>query len=251
VATGRRRARSAGSPESGAATLGRVISAAVLCPHPPLLLRELGGLQDPVAALRGAALDAVREATAGATGVVVVGGHDAAGSFDAGLPVDVRRFGTTGSPPQRPGLPLSLGVGKRLLEDAGWAGPVELVAVTWQAEQGDVEALAEDLAGRADATVLLLLGDGSARRGDTAPGYVDERAFGFDDSLAEALAAGDAPALRDLDTALAEELMVLGGTSLRVLGALAVRQSSTPRAALTYRDDPFGVSYLVATWHLT
>jgi hypothetical protein len=225
-----------------------VISAAVLLPHPPLLLRELGGAQDPVAALREAAVAAVKAAVAGASSVVVVGGHDEDGDWSADAGVDVRRFGTTGDHPTRPGLPTSLGVGRRLLEEAGWDGPVELVAARWHAGPGPVAALAERLGARPDGTVLLVLGDGSARRGEKAPGYLDARAFGFDDAVASALAGGDVAALRDLDAVLAEELMVAGSTALRLLGAVAAVGGSTPVAAMTYRDDPFGVSYFVATW---
>jgi hypothetical protein len=141
-------------------------------------------------------------------------------------------------------------VGVRLLEEAGWQGPTELVAVPWHADGPTVEDVARDLAGRPDGTVLLVLGDGSARRGDTAPGYLDERAFPFDDAVATALADGDPAALHGLDTGLAEELMVLGSAALRVLGAVALAQGSAPRAALSYRDDPYGVSWFVATWHL-
>ena len=225
-----------------------MISAAVLLPHPPLLLRELGGAQDPVASLREAAVAAVRSAVAGASAVVVVGGHDQDGDWSADHPVDVRRFGTTGEHPARPGLPTSLGVGLRLLQEAGWDGPVELMAARWHAGPGPVAALAERLGDRPDGTVLLVLGDGSARRGEKAPGFLDDRAFGFDDTVAAALASGDAAALRDLDAGLAEELMVLGSTALRLLGSVAAGGGSTPVAAMTYRDDPFGVSYFVATW---
>ncbi len=37
----------------------------VVCPHPPLLLRELGGLADPVADLRASCRAAVGELVAG------------------------------------------------------------------------------------------------------------------------------------------------------------------------------------------
>jgi hypothetical protein len=225
-----------------------VITAAVLCAQPPLLLRELGGAADPVSALRAAALAAVRAATAGAARGLVVGGHDVAGTWDPALPVDSRRFGTTHLPPPRPALPLALGVATRLLGDAGWSGPVELRTLPWHATAPDVEALADEVGGRPDGTVLLVLGDGSARRGDKAPGYLDQRSFGFDDQLAAALADGDAAALRDLDACLAEELMVLGDAGFRLLGAVASARGSRPTASLTYRDDPFGVSYFVATW---
>jgi hypothetical protein len=225
-----------------------VITTAVLCPHPPLLLPGLGGAADPVAGLRAAATDAVRRATAAASAVVVVGPHDTAARWDPALPVDVRRFGTTAPAPQRPALPLSLGVGRRLLEEAGWDGPLDLLTVPWHATDDELDPVADDLAARPDGTALVLLGDGGARRGEKAPGYLDERAFGFDDALADALAGGDAPALRDLDPALAEELMVLGSAAFRLLGRLGDRQGGPARAALTHREDPFGVSYLVASW---
>jgi hypothetical protein len=260
-----------------------VITAAAICPFPPLLFRGLAGLQDPVADLRAAAIAAVRDLVAGAGRVVVVGPAESTGTWDASLPEDVRRFGTTADPVPS-GLPLSLGVGRRLLRDAGWSGPVELHGLGPDRD-GAVEALTAELAARPDGTVLLALGEGSARRGATAPGYLDERAFPFDDELARALAEGDARALRDLDAALAEELMVQGAAPFRLLGALALDQatatppSSTPHpvpaaepsstpypvpaaepsstpypvpaAELTYRDDPFGVTYLVATWRLS
>jgi hypothetical protein len=228
-----------------------VIRTAVLCPHPPLLLRELGGGQDPAVDLRKAALTAVSEAVAGASRVVVVGGHDVGGPWDPSTPVGVRRFGTTDPRPSRPGLPLSLGIGMRLLDEAGWSGPTDLLAVPWDADRATVEEVARDLATRPDGTVLLALGDGSTRRGDKAPGYLDPRSFPFDDDVAAALSAGDAQALADLDADLAADLMVLGATVLRVLGGLAVAQGVQPTASLSYRDDPYGVSWFVATWQLT
>ena len=228
-----------------------MIRTAVLCPHPPLLFRELGGEQDPAVDLRKAALAAVSEAVAGASHVVVIGGHDAGGHWDPSTSVDVRRFGTTDPPPSRPGLPLSLGVGMRLLDEASWSGPTDLLAVPWDADRVTVAEVARGLADRPDGTVLLALGDGSTRRGDKAPGYLDDRAFPFDADVAAALSTGDAQALAGLDADLAADLMVLGASVLRVLGGLAVAQGSRPTASLSYRDDPFGVSWFVATWQLT
>ena len=46
---------------------------------------------------------------------------------------------------------------------------------------------------------------------------------------------------------LARDLMVGGRSVLRLLGTLGLPDG--PEAAgLTYRDDPFGVSYFVARW---
>jgi hypothetical protein len=227
-----------------------VITAAALLPHPPLLLRELGGAQDPVAGLRTAAEDAVRTVTRGAGRVVVVGPADAARSWPADPAATVRGFGTTGRRAAGPALPLSLGVGRRLLADAGWTGPVELVSLTARPTAEQVDDLAVRLDAGGEATALLLLGDGSARRGTKAPGCLDERAFTFDDAVAAALAHGDAAALSDVDLVLAEALLATAGPVLRLLGAVALRRGTPPGAALTHREDPYGVSYLVATWTL-
>jgi hypothetical protein len=180
--------------------------------------------------------------------VVVVGAADEARAWPASSGFDLRRFGTTDARPARPGLPLSLGVGSRLLHDAGWSGDVSLLSVPWRPGPDDLDAVAESLTSRERRTAVLLLGDGSARRGESAPGYLDDRAFPFDDSVAKALADGDATALAELDPGLADELMVLGAAALRLLGRLAQRQPNPPQATLSYRDDPFGVSYFVATW---
>ncbi len=227
-----------------------MILAATLLPHPPLLFRPLGGVQDPVADLRAAALEAVRSATADADRVVVVGPADETRGWPADTPAGVHRFGGSREP-GAPGvpLPLSLGIGSSVLRDAGWSGPLELVSIGWDAGDAEVDRLAAALAQGAGRTALLLLGDGSARRGEKAPGYFDERAFGFDDAVAVALAAGDAAVLAGLDAGLAAELMVLGRSTLRLLGLVALRAPGRVTGpALTYRGDPFGVSYFVATW---
>lgn len=157
---------------------------AVLCPHPPLLFRELGGVDDPVIELREACATSVADLVGTQPEVVlVVGGADSHGSFDRASRPDVRGFGTT-APREAVGerLPLSLGVGRRLLDEAGWAGPTRLVAVPWLASTADLEVALDDLldqAGPGRPVGLLLLGDGSARRGENAPGFVDPRAFPF------------------------------------------------------------------------
>jgi hypothetical protein len=60
---------------------------------------------------------------------------------------------------------------------------------------------------------VVALGDGSARRSEKAPGYVDPRAAAHDADVAAALAGGDAEGL------------------------------------LLHDEAPYGVGYLVALWH--
>lgn len=225
--------------------------AAAVCPHPPLLFRELNGAQDAVANLRAACLRAVEEVVEGAERVVLVGGGRTAQAWDPGVEAHVAEFGGPGPRTVGPALPLSLRVGRRLLDEVGWTGPVEPLSVPWDATDSEVQVLAASLVSRPERIGVVALGDGSARRGPTAPGFIDERAFPFDDGLAEALARGDARALLDLDRRLAEELMVLGRAAFAVVGALALTQLGEAdglRPELRYRDDPFGVSYFVAQW---
>lgn len=219
----------------------------VLCPHPPLLVRSLGGQQDPGAELRAACHAAVsRMVAADPDRMVVVGPAAEAGPWD-GLALDVRRFGTAlPRPGTADGLPLSLGIGRMLLEDCGWSEKTELVGVGWDAADRDLVEVAGRLTGGSGGTGVLLLGDGSARRSEKAPGFLDPRAFGYDDLVADALAGGDAPALRDLDLDLGRDLMVGGRSVFRLLGLLAGGRPVT--ATLDFRDDPFGVSYFVARW---
>jgi hypothetical protein len=220
----------------------------VLCPHPPLLFRELGGLTDPVTDLRAACAAAVRSALDRRPDrVVVVAAVPDPAAVDPAAAPDVRRFGTTG-PRTGPGLPLALGVGRRLLDDAGWTGPTELVGLDVDAGRSELAELARGLAACEEPTVVLLLGDGSARRDEKGPGMLDERAFGFDAEVVDAVRRTDARTLAELDPVLAGELMVLGRAAFRLLGELGLALPGPVAAEVSHESDPFGVLYLVATW---
>jgi hypothetical protein len=251
-----------------------MLDAVVVCPHPPLLLRELCGAQDAVPDLRAACAEGLAGALAGPPGsgaptVVVVGGAGTAGSWDPALPDRTSDFGMTGprtaSSPV-PELPLSLTVGRRLVREAGWDGPLHLRSVSWDADGDEVAATGRDLvalslvpdAERTDVAtagvarvVLVVMADGGARRGDKAPGYLDERAFGFDTAIEEALRTGDAATLRDLDRGLSRQLMVCGRPAYAVLGSTVCQTGLQARGELLYSDDPYGVQYTVARWRLT
>ena len=118
----------------------------------------------------------------------------------------------------------------------------ELGASGGRAGSGDPGAL-----GRARArngAVMLVMGDGSARRSVSAPGHLDDRAVPFDDAVERAVRDGDLAALGALDPGLARELMVTGRPAWQVLaGAWGPEK---PATQVRYADDPFGVAYLVA-----
>jgi hypothetical protein len=182
-----------------------------------------------VVALGGPAAPPPRPTGAAAVGSGVVGPAGGAGS--GGVVGPAGQAGSTG-------LPLALTLGAWLLAGAPAAG----VAVAPEADPAEVAAA---LSGP-DRIGLLVMGDGSARRSEGAPGYVDPRAAGFDAAVAAALGGGDAAVLRDLDAALGMELLAAGVPAWRVAGHAAT--GSAVDAELLYDAAPYGVGYLVATW---
>lgn len=221
-----------------------IISAAI-CPAPPLLARELTGT-DPVAPeLRQACLDATVALLADAPEVVTVVGVAAeTRPWPADGGPDLAAYGpglVSGEPP----VPLSLGLGTRLLDQAGYSGRRELQSVGEQEPAAACAALGARLASTAARVALVVMADGSARRGLKAPGYLDERSFPFDATVEAAVRAGDLAALLALDPVLAAELMATGRAGWQVLaGAMNGRR---PTTEIRYCDDPFGVAYLVAS----
>ena len=183
-----------------------------------------------------------RHAQEAGTGRVAEFGADAAGSL-AGFGVDW----TTGA--GEPVLPLSLTIGRWLLERGGLLGPgarVLLRAVPADAPTATCLELGRDLARRARRVAMLAMGDGSARRSTKAPGYLDPRAQRYDADVAAALASADSAQLARLDPALSAELMAAGRASWQVLaGAAAGGQF---RGQLHQVAAPYGVGYLVASW---
>ena len=98
---------------------------------------------------------------------------------------------------------------------------------------------------------LVVVGDGSAKRTEQAPGHVDADAGPFDEEVAAALAAVDVGGLLGLEPGRARRLMAegrapwqLAAGAVRAVGAAAVRW----RGEVTYDEAPYGVGYLVASW---
>ncbi len=228
-----------------------MLVAAAFCPHPPALIPDLAaGAVVELEPLRAACRAALDELVATAPDLVVVVGADqtrrehgqsAVGSL-APFGVD-RRAGRGSGPPE---LPLSLTVGAWLLDLIGWNGRRTYQGVEPAATPAECAELGAALALRADRVALLVMGDGSARRTPSAPGFVDARAVTFDSSVAAALATGDSNALGVLDPVEADELLVAGRAAWQVLvGACG---DDVPDAQLLYDEAPYGVAYFVAIW---
>ena len=136
-------------------------------PSGPFLLPEYTGRVDAGAGLRERAVAAVRTAAAeGAVRVVLV------------VATDREQRGT------RP--PLGQRVGVHLADLAGVAVD-GVVVVTWDAPVEECRTLGEHLARTPGEATLVVVADGSARRGEKAPGHLDERSFAVDDAIVGAL----------------------------------------------------------------
>jgi hypothetical protein len=303
-----------------------MITAAALCPSPPLLAREVTGRDPVVPELRQACAEAVRRLVRCEPDVIAVVGPapvtarwpadrrldlsgfapqaapadmpEAAGAPEAARAPEVARaFEAAGAsaaadaasapapdqprpPGGHPPLPLPLGLGTRLLDQAGYTGARALEAVGYDEPTAGCVALGEQIAASGGRVGLLIMADGSARRDPRSPGDLDERAAAFDAAVEGAVRDGDLAALLDIDPALARELLAAGRPAWQVLagavpaapspgaaprppspGAVPAPPSAgaapgppspgtaseqPPAAEILYSDDPFGVAYLVA-----
>lgn len=187
-------------------------------PSAPLLLPQLGG---GPADLRTACLRAISVL---GDDVVVLGAGSPTG-WRTGV-VDATPFGAPGEP-AGDALPLPLAVGTSLLGDR----PHRLLAV----DGSPVELGGSD---------LLVVGDGTARRTEKAPGHLDARAAGVDAAVSRALVDGDPSGLA-IDPDLADELLVSGAAAWRTVAGSLTRGFI---GEVLYDDAPYGVGYLVATW---
>lgn len=179
---------------------------AVVVPSAPALLPRYAALSDPLAEVRAAAVAAVAWLAEQEGTVAVVAADD-----------------------------LGRRVADHLLEVA--------------APGTETQILGEDPAGGVGGDVparLLVVADGSARRGEKAPGHLDPRAHGFDATIGEALRRGDPAALAVLDQDLGAQLLAGGVPAFRALGALL--GDRRVQTGVDYDADPFGVQYWVVRW---
>jgi hypothetical protein len=213
-----------------------MIEAVVFLPHPPVLVPELAqGATSELAELRAAcaaACDLV--ITPDRTTVLIGAGDgthshalDARGTFAGfGVPLEVSVGDGTGPVD----LPLSLTVG------------------CWLVGRGRAYSIGPDAAAPVlldEPTTLVVMGDGSARRDVKAPGYLDERAAGYDKAVVAALASGDPGELGRLDLDLGADLLAAGAPVWRAAAALLTRSYT---GSVLHDSAPFGVGYFVAAW---
>ncbi|SCL30932.1 hypothetical protein GA0070616_4170 [Micromonospora nigra] len=232
--------------------------AAAVCPHPPLLVPEVAGAAaaelDDLRAACDSAL--TRLLAAQPDDLLLVGAGPETTAFSAadhgslrpyGVDRAVRLWKTTCAGSER--LPLSLTIGAWLVGRTGTELPRLARSVAADAPPSQCAALGADLVHRAERrTALLVLGDGSACRGEKSPGYADPRAEAYDDGVARALADADADALLGLDEVVSAQLKAAGRAPWQVLAGAVRAVGGDWRGELLHHTAPYGVAYLVACW---
>jgi hypothetical protein len=231
-----------------------VISGAVFCPHPPVLIPDVAaGAAHELDALRRVCIDAIRAIARPNRQLVLLGSSARSATHSPlargtmagfGVPVEVHLGAPTCGGDLE--LPLSITVAAWLVREA--LGPRSgargfSIGSDFAASRSATELLQ---VAESDDVALIVLGDGSARRTTAAPGYVDERAIPFDDGVADALRRADAAALEQLDEKVGAQLLAAGVPAWRVAGRLL--DGAQYDSTLHYYDDPYGVAYLVASW---
>ncbi|WP_141725320.1 class III extradiol dioxygenase subunit B-like domain-containing protein [Micromonospora pallida] len=231
--------------------------AAAVCPHPPLLVPEVAGaaageLDD----LRAACDEAVgRLLAAEPEQILLVGSgprttrfrpadHGSLRPYGLDRQVRLWKVNCAGGPY----LPLSLTIGAWLVGRSGTDLPRFAHSVAADASGAECAQLGAELAAVEARTALLVLGDGSACRGQKAPGYDDPRAQPYDDAVATALATADTDALLGLDPVLSAELGAAGRAPWQVLSGAVRAAGGDWRGDLLHHTAPYGVAYLVAAW---
>jgi hypothetical protein len=233
-----------------------MIVAAAICPSPPLLASGITGQAEILSDLRAACAAAVARLLAAAPDVVAVAGPaDVTTPFDPTGELSLATYAPTlrsNRPlPSTPALPLALGIGGLLLDEAGYRGPRTYQGIAEYEPAAACLALGAEIATSAPRVALLAMGDGTARRSPSAPGYLDERAAPFDEAVERAVRAADLSALAALDPTLAADLLAAGRPAWQSLaGALATPHpggAGLLETEVLYSDAPLGVAYLVAT----
>jgi hypothetical protein len=232
------------------------------CPNPPLLVPGLAGaMGSPLEPVRESCIAAVEDlVTSGLDRVAVLGAaartavwSDSAGGSLRSYGVDVSVGGADRV------LPLALTVGAYLLDEVGADLPRLYQAVDRAASTKTARRLGAGLGARLDSadgrgrrTGLVVMGDGTAKRTTSAPGYLDMRAEPFDAAVASALSGADATSLLAIDPGLATDLWCDGRAPWQAAaGAVLADAAGAPRGwhgRLRYDAAPLGVGYLVATW---
>jgi hypothetical protein len=230
-----------------------------IVPQPPLLVPELvGAAAGEVEPLRTACRDVVGRLPRTHWHAIGVDGTGPV-SVPPGVCGTFRGYGVD--------VPVSLGTGRSA---APAALPLALLVAGWLSMHAGVDIVAGEVVHPATSPfdclargkeladelyrdqgtdwAVLVLADGARTHAVPGAGRVDERAAGFDASVAAALSTADVEALAGLDPELATALGAQGRAAWQVLAGIAIGSAADWAGELLYSAAPYGVGYHVAFW---
>jgi len=220
----------------------------VFIPAAPLLCPDVD-IEELLVDERDASIELILEFTQDAQQVIVIGSGDRTHWFDQGGVGSTRGFGGLldyGLGTGTVKLPQPLTIAAAILSGANWSGATIGLEVAHDSTADDRKKLGSEVALKADelATLVVVVGDGSATRTEKAPGYVQPDAASFDEAMARAINEADVYAILDVDQEQADRLWCRGIPAWQVAANAAGQMQGT----LILESAPFGVNYLVASW---
>ncbi len=252
---------------------------AVLTPHAPVIVPEVGGERCAAATCRAMREVARCVVNHNPDAIVMVSPHAPRRSGVFGIWADdlmAGSFELFGAPQARASFPNDRRLGQSImaeararnvqtwlirhrtldhgalvplwfLAEAGWAGPVVLASLNYP-EEGGLTSLGEAIAAAAQRLsrriAMVASGDMSHRLSGEAPSGFHPDAHRFEEEFIKCLQAGELRKLLNLEPAL-RELAAEDAVDSTVVAAAAAGWKADGHAVLSY-EHPFGVGYGVA-----
>jgi MEMO1 family protein len=250
-----------------------------VCPHPPLLIPDIGGSHRERVHATVAGMQQLAAAVGERDTVIVMSPHTPVyrdtftvksaarlhgdfGSFGCphirqaydGDPELVAALVSAGEMHGCPILPVDdHQLDHGVLVPLHFVQTRRVVSLSIVADHARQRALGETVRAACESlgreVLFLASGDMSHRLLPGAPAGYDERARAFDDRVAELLAEGDFDGLDRLDPDLVERAGECGLRSLIALGGFLGAEAAVDPEVYSY-EGPFGVGYLVAGFNL-
>lgn len=225
---------------------------AALVPAAPVLVPELSGQMMPAAEpLQAARAALARLIDSDPEQLVVVAEGDRDAEFDSSAQIGLHRVGGLPRLEDQDAaateeLPLSLAIGAALLGELDWAGPTAYRVLDRSTSSADAAELGRYLDQGDSRTGLVLLGSGSARSTEKAPGSLDLNAEQFNRELLSMIEQGDRDAISQLSAEASEAQMSDIRVPLQLLAGVA--SLGTVVGEVGFADEFKGVYYLCASF---
>ena len=225
------------------------VRSACLVPAAPVLLPELCGSTRPIADVRQCVLDVLGDLSRRRPDrIVLIAEGNSTTAYPATMPLGLHRLGgmATRDRTAQVFLPVSLAVGLRLLQMAGWQGQTLVQAIEGSLAGPEVLQIGRGISQDAEETAVVLLGNASARSTEKAPGSLHAGAEHFNAEVARMVASGDRDAMIAMTAEEAGDQLSDIRIGLQILAGLGPELPSGADLVRTYEVN--GVCYVIAAF---